>query len=566
MRGFEDLPIRAKIPLAFVVVMVFVLGLGAFSVNRLAAVDHAAAEIRADWLPATGLGSKLLTSIYSFRLREARFLMLAREGDTTGMQKAAEDIAAGVTRIAGARADYGKVARSGTTHGTYLEHFDGQWVQYRTLSDQMIAFGKAGQPAQALALFNGASREVFDQAMKTLNADADTNVSRGAAAAERGATVYDVASWEVAGLLGTVAVLSFLLGWGLVRAVSGPVSALTRAMRALADRDLDVVVAGGTRHDEIGEMARAVEVFRDGMRTAERLNAEQSAEHQAKEANGARLAELNHGFDGSTATVLDSLAAAAGDMRQAASQLSEQATSATAQAEAATGAAQEASANVATVAAATEELSATIQEITHQVGESSVIAERAVTQARETNGTIRGLAEAADKIGEVVQIIERIAGQTNLLALNATIEAARAGEAGKGFAVVASEVKHLAAETTHATENITAQISAIQGATGSAVIAIEQIDATIEQMNKIVTAIAAAIEEQDAATREIARNIQQASAGTGHATENIDGLATTVHATGAVSLQVMNASRQLTDQADHLRGHIASFLENVRAA
>ncbi len=261
--------------------------------------------------------------------------------------------------------------------------------------------------------------------------------------------------------------------------------------------------------------------------------------------------------------VVGIVASAAAEMEASAQSLAATAEETNRQATAVAAASEEASTNVQTVASATEELSASVSEIGKQVGESSRIAQQAVVEAERTNAAVKGLAEAADKIGAVVQLINDIASQTNLLALNATIEAARAGEAGKGFAVVASEVKTLANQTAKATEEIGAQIAAIQTATGDSVQAIQGIGATIKQINEIAAAIAAAVEEQGAATQEISRNVQQAAAGTTEVSTNIASVSQAATQTGSAAGEVLGAARELAGHGTKLNTEIEEFLRAV---
>jgi uncharacterized protein YoxC len=214
-------------------------------------------------------------------------------------------------------------------------------------------------------------------------------------------------------------------------------------------------------------------------------------------------------FDGTAKQVVQTVSNAAETLQRMAHSMSATAEEAARQSTAVAAASEQASGNVSTVAAAAEELSSSIAEIGRQVAESTKISNQAAEDANRTNAKVQALAAAAQKIGDVVKLINDIAGQTNLLALNATIEAARAGEAGKGFAVVASEVKSLATQTAKATEDIAAQVKAIQAATGDSVQAIEGITGTIGRINEIATTIASAVEEQGAATQEIARNVQR---------------------------------------------------------
>lgn len=264
--------------------------------------------------------------------------------------------------------------------------------------------------------------------------------------------------------------------------------------------------------------------------------------------------------------VVNIVASAATELQTSSQGLSGAAEESSRQAAAVGAASGQTSANVQTVAAATEELSASIGEIGQQVTQSTRVAEKAVAEAESTSSEVKGLAEAAQKIGKVVELIREIASQTNLLALNATIEAARAGEAGKGFAVVASEVKTLANQTAKATEEIAAQITNIQQATGGTVTAIGSIRGTIDEINRIATAIASAIEEQSVATKEIAKNVHQAAQGTQDVSTNITGVTHAAAAVGNASNEVQAAASELSKQSEVLRNEAEMFLKDIQAA
>jgi methyl-accepting chemotaxis protein len=357
--------------------------------------------------------------------------------------------------------------------------------------------------------------------------------------------------------------MSLLLGRSIVR----PITGMTAAMRKIADGDTATVIPAQERRDEVGAMAHSVQVFKDSMIEAGRLRGEQDElKKQAEAERAGFLSKMADDFEHGVRDALDALAGAAVELRATSNSMSGTAEEASRQATKVATVAEQASANVQTVAAATEELSSSVSEIGRQVAQSTRIAGQAVDEANRTNVTVQGLSAAAQKIGAVIQLINDIASQTNLLALNATIEAARAGEAGKGFAVVASEVKSLASQTAKATDEISAQVAAMQDATTEAVQAIQNIGGTIGAINEITTAIAAAVEEQGSATQEIARNVQETARGTSALSGNIGGVTQAAGATGAAAGQVLTSADELNKQAAMLRTKVDSFLVNIRAA
>ncbi|WP_299440412.1 globin-coupled sensor protein [uncultured Rhodospira sp.] len=269
-------------------------------------------------------------------------------------------------------------------------------------------------------------------------------------------------------------------------------------------------------------------------------------------------------FEQDVQGMVEIVASAATELQNTAASMTNTATATSTQAKVVAGAAQTASVNVQTVASATEQLHSSIQEISRQVTESTRISAAAVEEATRTNAMVQSLAQAADKIGVVVKLINDIASQTNLLALNATIEAARAGEAGKGFAVVANEVKSLANQTARATEDISKQVSTVQGATRDAVTAIEGIGRTIAGISEITSAIAAAVEQQGAATREISRNVQEASVATTAVSTNVGDVTDAATETGHSAQEVLEAAGALSTEAERLTSKVDAFLSEIR--
>jgi len=353
----------------------------------------------------------------------------------------------------------------------------------------------------------------------------------------------------------------------LGRSIVNPIKAMTVAMRKIADGETSTAIPAQERRDEVGAMAQSVQVFKDNMIEATRLRGEQDVLKARSDAERKQLvSRMADDFEHGVRASLDTLTGAATEMQATSKSMSTTAGEASHQATSVAAVAEQASANVQTVAAATEELSSSVSEIGRQVTQSTEIAGQAVAEANRTNVTVQGLSAAAQKIGDVVKLISDIASQTNLLALNATIEAARAGDAGRGFAVVASEVKSLANQTAKATEEISAQVAAMQGATADAVQAIEGIGRTIGSISEIASVISVAVDQQGAATREIARNVQEAAQGTGQVSSNISGVNQAADKTGSAASKVLSSAEQLSGQAATLRADVDRFLANIRAA
>jgi methyl-accepting chemotaxis protein len=364
-----------------------------------------------------------------------------------------------------------------------------------------------------------------------------------------------------------IGIVAGSIAWMIGRSISRPLGLLGDRMRALAAGELSAEIPGVGRGDEVGAMAAAVQIFKDNavrMRDLEQVEA--VTQQRAAAERRSAMETLAGDFERSVNSIVRSVSTAASGMQTTAQSMTATASDASARAATVSSASRGASNKVETVAAAAAHLSGSVVEISRQVSRSSEIASKAVGDAERTNATVQVLSTGAEKIGEVVKLIHSIAAQTNLLALNATIEAARAGESGRGFAVVASEVKALANQTAKATEEIAAQVAAMQASTSDAVAAISGITHTITQMSEITGSISDAIEQQGAATREIAHNIQSVAAGSTEINTHIGGVTTAASATGAAASEVLANARELDGQSGMLRSAVDGFLAKVRAA
>ncbi|QEE39455.1 CHASE3 domain-containing protein [Methylobacterium sp. WL2] len=430
--------------------------------------------------------------------------------------------------------------------------------------------GLMGQPstqAEARARVGGGAGRALMDAIRAKGGEIEATertllTARQADEADAFSTSYAATLLSLVALLATAIAGAFLL----TKLIAIPTRTMTLVMGELARDNLDVTVPSSDRRDEIGGMAAAVEVFKAALIAKRSGDAATAREADAKARRAAHLDAVVTRFETEVSGLTQAMAGAATELEATAQSMTGIAEETDAQAQTVAGAAEQASSNVQTVAAATEELSISIREINSQVTRAAQAASAASDEAIQTDGAVQVLAESAEKIGSVIALISQIAGQTNLLALNATIEAARAGDAGRGFAVVASEVKELAGQTTRATEEIGAQIGAIQTATGHAVSAIRSIARIVGEIATSSTAIAAAIEEQGAATQEIARNVQQAASGTERVTGNIVDVKRAAGETGSAATQVLGAARGLSQNSNDLTRAVATFLADVKAA
>ncbi|MCH2393155.1 methyl-accepting chemotaxis protein [Oceanibaculum sp.] len=361
-----------------------------------------------------------------------------------------------------------------------------------------------------------------------------------------------------------VLVAEILVGIGLIATVFGifmvhrrvtrPMDELTASLRKLATDDYSIAVPHAGRGDEIGQMARAVDILKQHGIEAQELRAAQESERaEAERLKIAALEAMAGKVESETRLAVDQVSERTQAMDQHAVSMASSAEQMSMNSQGVAAAAQQALHNAEAVASAAEQMAASIREISSQVSHGSAVSQRAVETGARTEQTIGALSEAVTRIGEVATLISDIASQTNLLALNATIEAARAGEAGKGFAVVASEVKNLAGQTAKATEEIAAQIGNIQSVTKISVEAVKEIGRTIEEMSGITSTISAAIEEQSAATQEISHNINQTADASREVSTRIAEVSNEAIRTGQSASTVRDTSTEVATAISDLR-------------
>jgi methyl-accepting chemotaxis protein len=562
MRFANQLKISSKFRVCFGALFLLIVGIGGVGTIGLNRLDANSQDLADNWMPSIDALGQIGLNVARHRAAQGMELLAddpkARDAATQRQISTAQTLE--TSWLA-----YEPLIATPEERGL-AETAKLKIAKYRHEVDQASGLMRRGDQAGAVGLFTGPAMTAYQDAIDSIRTDQKYNSRMGQQASEQARATFSFSLWTIglATLLGAVLALaaSVWLNSGVVKRVVR----LAGAMGQLARRDYAFDLPCATRPDELGDLARAMESCRTGLREADTMTAAQASEQAVKAGRAERMGELTRGFETRAGEMIQTLASAATELGATAGSMTDAADRTSVRATAVAAAADQANANVQTVAAAAEQLAASVAEITRQVSQSAQVTNQAVEETKRTDVAVRSLSEAAQRIGEVVKIISDIAGQTNLLALNATIEAARAGDAGKGFAVVASEVKALANQTAKATDEIAAQITQIQSATQSTVAAIGGVANTIGQVSHIASAIAAAVEEQGAATREIARNVQQAAAGTTEVTTKIEEVGRDTTQTGQGARDVLSAAEDVARQAEGMTAEIRGFLEGVRAA
>lgn len=565
MLRFKNLGMPWKVQLAPALLVLILIGLGAFGLQTLRANKANVDELIAGPIRLAELSSQLSAAAWSAHAKLYRLAATsANEKDQSKVQAMAKETSAAVAQVPGALKAV-EAAPGASARGEILEKLRAAVAGYVKQSTNAIDMAD-GDAGSALLFIKGAERhfgeidKLTDQLVAAGNESKTLEVARSAARLEQQQLM-------LAAIIACVGITGFLVSFLIGRGISRPVVAMSAAMRELAG-NFAVALPGLDRKDEVGQMARAVDAFKaQALAKAESEAAEREA--KKREQDAARRADFRHladSFETAVGKIINTVGGAS-ERLQASAETLDASTGTTRQLSAVVAqVSHETSANVQSVASATEEMASSVGEIGRQVQNSNRIANDAVAQAQLTDARITELSRAAERIGDVTKLITTIAEQTNMLALNATIEAARAGEAGRGFAVVAQEVKALAGQTAKATSEISSQIAEIQVATQESVAAMKQIGGTIARVSEIAASIAAAVEEQGAATNEIARNVQQAAEGTTQLATNIAEVSRGTEDAGSASTEVLSSARLLTSESHRLKLEMEKFLATVRAA
>lgn len=459
----------------------------------------------------------------------------------------------------------GEVGRSDKALAATVEQIGQHLEAFESGSKKVFELSAAFAQMDAIAMLASGVVPAETAIQTNLRAYHDATARAGAsqvAAMEKAASSV---TWLVLGLTGLIVVGLSVLAYTVVsRGVVRPINTINRVMLQLADGATTIDVPYVTRLDEIGGMARAVEVFRQHILEAERLSARQEESRAARAQRQDEMERHTEDFGTSVSAVLETLEGSAAGMRRAAEAMARISGTLHDEATSTSKEASRSSLDLTAVAASVEQMTATVHEISRQVATAAEVSRQAVRRTEASQESIRSLGESTSRIGDVVSLISEIAGQTNLLALNATIEAARAGDAGKGFAVVAGEVKALAAQTAKATTEIGGQIDTVRRATEATILAMAEIGGMIRQMDEVSTTIAAAVEEQSVTTRGIATSVQAVSDATVQSVRAMGHVVEVADQAGAASKDVLGGASKVGEESGRLGLEVQRFLAAVR--
>jgi methyl-accepting chemotaxis protein len=561
----SKLSIRAKITSVVALLLFAMAGMGLLAVSNMRAINANTVDIATNWMPSVRILGELRAGVITYRNVIREHMLGENAEEKAATEKILATVVEGNTKI---RQQYEQFITSPEERALYAE-WSKAWDEYKKGTQEVMKLSTrdAGKiPHDAHELNSKTVNKIGIDSDNILKKDIDLNNTGADKAKDDAAANYSSALLMLAIILVASVIAGIAVSFYLIRDVSNGIASIVKPMQALGQGDLSVEIPHRGEKTEMGQMADALQIFKEALIAKRAADEAAAKDAEAKIERGRRVDNITRDFEQMIGEIVNNVSSASTQLEASAGSLSTTAARSQELSTTVAAASEEASTNVQSVASATEELSSSVNEISRQVQESARMATDAVGQARGTTERVSELSKAATRIGDVVELINTIAGQTNLLALNATIEAARAGEAGRGFAVVASEVKALAEQTAKATGEIGQQINGIQAATQDSVNAIKEISGTIEKLSEISSTIAAAVEEQGAATQEISRNVQQAAQGTQQVSSNITDVQRGASETGSASSQVLSAAQTLSADSGRLKTEVSKFLTNVRAA